>query len=91
MPDMKGLQVARELRRQKFPVSIVMLSACDDEHFIRETLRAGVDGYLNKSEPPSAIREMIRRVSEKHLTAIAPLLLLLLPKLSIVFVQSLGS
>lgn len=88
MPDMKGLQVTRELRKNRVPVSIIMLSACDDEHFIEETLRSGVDGYLTKSEPPAAIREMIHRVSEKYITVITPLLLVLLPRISSALVQA---
>lgn len=71
MPDMKGIHVARELRANRVPVSIVVLSACDDEYFIQEILQAGVDGYLNKSEPPSKIRDMIHQVSRKYNYAVA--------------------
>lgn len=65
MPDMKGHQVARELRGCNSPVSILVLSACDDDHFIEETLKGGVDGYLNKGERPEKIRQAVYRVSEK--------------------------
>ena len=65
MPDMKGIHVARELRAACVPVSIVILSACDDEYFIREILQVGVDGYLNKSDPPSRIRDAVYRASQK--------------------------
>jgi DNA-binding NarL/FixJ family response regulator len=75
MPDIKGIHVARELRINHVPVSIVVLSACDDDHFIEEMLRVGVDGYLNKSESAAKIRETIYRVSEKHFVAIASLLI----------------
>src|ERR1051325_7871317 len=47
MPDIKGIHVVRELRANRVPVSIVVLSACDDDYFINEILRVGVDGYLN--------------------------------------------
>lgn len=77
MPDIKGVNVARELRTNRVPVSIVVLSACDDDHFIEEILRVGVDEYLNKSEPAAKIRETIFRVSEKHFVAIASLLMVL--------------
>ncbi|SRR6266498_43769 len=77
MPDIKGIHVARELRANHVPVSIVVLSACDDDHFIEEILQAGVDGYLNKSEPAVKIRETIYRVSEKHFVAFASLLIFL--------------
>lgn len=66
MPDIRGIAVARQLRRMNVPVSIVILSACDDIYFIQEVMWVGVDGYLSKSEPPAKIREMIYRVSQKH-------------------------
>lgn len=77
MPDLQGTQVARELRAKKVPVSIIILSACDDEHLIKEILRAGVDGYLSKSDSPSKIREVISRVSKKYSLAVASLVMAL--------------
>ena len=87
MPDMKGTQVALELRKKHVPVSIVILSACDDHHFIEETLRMGVDAYLNKSETPTRIREAIRRVSRKY-AAIVPLLIFVFSKIGWTLVQA---
>src|SRR5690349_1301435 len=77
MPDVRGIHVARELRRKHLPVSIIVLSGCDDDHFIDEILQAGVDGYLSKSEPAAKIRETIYQVSEKHFVAFASLLIFL--------------
>jgi DNA-binding NarL/FixJ family response regulator len=68
MPDMKGYQVARELRRKQAPISILALSTCDDDHFIAETIQSGMDGYLNKSEAPAKILEAVYRVSQKYST-----------------------
>ena len=81
LPDMKGTQVARELRRRQVPVSIVVLSACDEDHFIKETRRMGVDAYLTKSESPARIREAILRVSSKY-AAIVPLLIFVFSNIS---------
>jgi DNA-binding NarL/FixJ family response regulator len=66
MPDMKGYQVAYELRQSSFRVSIVVLSACDDEHFAEETRLWGADGYLGKGETPERIRHEVYRVSKKY-------------------------
>ncbi len=79
MPDMNGTQVARELRKKGVPVSIIVLSTCDDEHFIEETLQMGVDGYLTKSEPPARIREAIDRIFQKRIVLIT-LFIFLVPK-----------
>ncbi len=93
MPDMKGISVARELRANRVPVSIVILSACDDESIIEEAHRMGVDAYLNKSEPPVRIREAIVRASKRRRSpfAIAPLAIFLLPKSGWILYQALHS
>ena len=75
MPDLHGIQVARQLRAKKVPVSIVILSANDDEHLIQEILQAGVDGYLSKSDSPSKIRSVIAGLSKQHLPAITSLVI----------------
>jgi DNA-binding NarL/FixJ family response regulator len=84
---MQGTQVARELRRRHVRVSIVFLSACDDDHFIEETLRMGVDAYLTKSEPPSRIRETIHRVSTKY-AAMVPVLVFVFSRLGWALAQA---
>lgn len=66
LPDMRGDQVARELRRINFPVSILIFSACDDPHFIQEMLQVGVDGYLTKDESPEGIRQAVYQVFQKY-------------------------
>ena len=77
MPDLQGIHVAHELRAKNVPVSIIILSACDDEHLIKEILQAGVDGYLSKSDSPSKIREVILGVSRKYRATIASLIITL--------------
>jgi hypothetical protein len=49
-----------------------------------------VDGYLNKSEPAAKIRETILKIFDKHVTAMVPLFILFLPKLSLFLGQSLN-
>ena len=92
MPDMKGIGVARELRLKQVPVSIVILTACDDKYVLEESRRLGVDAYLNKSESPATIRETIIHVSKKRSAfAVFPLVTILLPKLGWVIYQALHS
>jgi DNA-binding NarL/FixJ family response regulator len=90
MPDINGTQVVQELRKKHAPVSIVILSACDDPHFIEETLRMGVNAYLTKSESPARIRETIRLAATKY-AAIAPLLVFLVSKAGPVLFQAINS
>ena len=66
MRGMRGDRVAHELRRNKNPVAILMLSACDDPHFIEAMLGAGVDGYLTKDISPDEIRNAVLLISQMH-------------------------
>lgn len=77
MSDMQGDQVARELRSMNLPISILILSACNDPHFIHEVMRSGVDDYLTKDETPERIRAAVHHVSQKQNLAANPLTLLL--------------
>jgi DNA-binding NarL/FixJ family response regulator len=90
MPDMKGTQVVQELRKMHSPVSIVILSACDDPHFIEETLRMGVNAYLTKSESPARMRETIQQAATKY-AAIVPLLAFLFLKVCLAVFQAINS
>jgi DNA-binding NarL/FixJ family response regulator len=66
MPEMKGDQVAYELRRMNFPGSILVLSACEDPYFIQQMIKAGVDGYLSKDESPDRLRQAVYEVARKR-------------------------
>jgi DNA-binding NarL/FixJ family response regulator len=56
MPRMTGLQVARELAKQRPRVRALMLSVHDNEQYFFEALKAGASGYVLKS---SANRDLI--------------------------------
>jgi DNA-binding NarL/FixJ family response regulator len=56
MPRMTGLQVARELAKQRPEVRTLMLSVHDNEQYFFEALKAGASGYVLKS---AANRDLI--------------------------------
>ncbi len=60
LPDLTGVEVAR---RVKSPVRILVVSAYDDEHYIRRMLASGASGYLTKEEAPESLIEAVRRVA----------------------------
>jgi DNA-binding NarL/FixJ family response regulator len=64
MPGIKGYEVARRIREECLPVSILVLSAYEDRHYIQELLSIGASGYLVKEEAPGAIIEAIQRVAQ---------------------------
>jgi DNA-binding NarL/FixJ family response regulator len=56
MPRMTGLQVARELEKQRPETRVLILSVHDNEQYFFEALKAGASGYVLKS---SANRDLI--------------------------------
>jgi DNA-binding NarL/FixJ family response regulator len=63
MPGLKGLEVAQQLQAAGLSVHILVLSAYDDEAYIKGLLSSGAAGYLVKAEVPQAIIEAIRGVA----------------------------
>jgi DNA-binding NarL/FixJ family response regulator len=49
MPELTGLQAARELHRSSPHVKILLLSIYDNDQYFLEALRAGASGYVLKS------------------------------------------
>ena len=62
MPFLNGIEVARRLRKDGNKVQILVLSAYDDNEYIRQMLINGAAGYLIKDESPEQIIESMRRL-----------------------------
>ena len=62
MPFLNGIEVARRLRKDGNKVQILVLSAYDDNEYIRQMLINGAAGYLIKDESPEHIIESMRRL-----------------------------
>lgn len=63
MPNLKGFDVAREIRRLGLPVRIIFLTMYDDERMFNEALNVGAAGYLLKDSAISDIVGGIRAVA----------------------------
>jgi DNA-binding NarL/FixJ family response regulator len=55
MPGKDGLEVAREMRKEKLPTRIVLLTAVLDEGELLEAIRLGVQGIVLKEMAPSML------------------------------------
>ena len=66
LPDQSGIELARQLRATHSDLKMLMVTAYDDEPYVRAALRAGANGYLLKSAAPSDVIAGVRRVSQGH-------------------------
>jgi RNA polymerase sigma factor (sigma-70 family) len=62
LPGLDGCELARELRRRRPDVQLLVLTACDAAQDLLDALDAGVQGYALKSEPVEAIVNAMRMV-----------------------------
>jgi DNA-binding NarL/FixJ family response regulator len=64
MPGKTGLEVTRLLRQTGARCAILILSAYDDEPFVRSALQAGANGYILKTAKPEELIEAVHNVRE---------------------------
>ena len=60
LPSISGIDLARQIISQHPSVTVMILSAYDDEHYVRAALAEGVAGYLLKTTPSHELIRSIR-------------------------------
>ncbi|MGP0107338.1 MAG: response regulator [Acidimicrobiales bacterium] len=60
LPTINGIDLARQIVAERPSMTVLILSAYDDEHYVRESLAAGVSGYLLKTMPSDELVRSIR-------------------------------
>src|ERR1700680_1938984 len=73
LPDRNGIDVARQLTVTHPNVRVVILSAYDDDSFVRAALEAGATGYLLKTMAREDLVAAVRAASQGT-TVLDPLL-----------------
>jgi DNA-binding NarL/FixJ family response regulator len=63
MPGLSGVEVTRQIRAQALGTAILILSAYDDDYYVRALLEAGASGYLLKTVRAGDLVEAVRRVA----------------------------
>ncbi len=63
LPDMRGLDVVRELRKRPRPPRVLALAARTDDRTLFATFRASVDGLVEKTASVAEIVEAVERVA----------------------------
>jgi DNA-binding NarL/FixJ family response regulator len=64
MPGQSGIEVTRAVRAERLPVGILILTAFDDEPYVRAVLQAGANGYVLKTAEAQDIVEAVQAVYE---------------------------
>lgn len=57
-----GIEVARELRRRFIALKILVLSSYNQQPYVQELHRIGVNGYLLKTVPAAAVLDAVRAI-----------------------------
>lgn len=68
MPQMIGLEVARQVKEENPATGILVLTASDDGQSLFDARRIGVDGYLHKNDSVDEIVRSIRAIGRGEST-----------------------
>ncbi|MBN1974760.1 MAG: response regulator transcription factor [Sedimentisphaerales bacterium] len=70
MPNLNGIEAAREILRNKPNTKIIILSMYTDKHIVKESLEAGALGYILKSNLLDELLKAIKTVqaNERYLS-----------------------
>jgi len=63
MPLLNGVDAARELQKASPKTKIILLTRHDEDQYVTESLRAGVKGYVLKSQAATDLVRAIQQVS----------------------------
>ena len=62
MPGLNGVEATRQIHERAAETAILILSAFDDDHYVRALLEADASGYLLKTVLADDLVEAVRRV-----------------------------
>lgn len=63
LPDRSGIDVLKQIKKDKPNLAILMLSMHNEHEFAIRSLKAGAAGYLNKQSAPAQLVTAIRQVA----------------------------
>jgi DNA-binding NarL/FixJ family response regulator len=63
LPGMNGIEVTRRIARDHPDIRVLMVSAYDEDEYVRGALEAGAAGYLSKTAPGKELVQAVRSVA----------------------------
>lgn len=82
MPEMDGLEAARNIKESHPSMGIIMLTAYDERQFVVEAVRAGARGYVLKARDAEHLIQTVRLVAAGNMVIDPQLVLALADELS---------
>ncbi|OPY86875.1 MAG: Response regulator UvrY [Smithella sp. PtaU1.Bin162] len=72
MPGRSGLEILKDLKKEKPKIPVLILSIYPEEQYAIRALRAGAAGYLTKSSAPNELVAAVRKISggSRYITAV---------------------
>ena len=64
MPDLDGIEVARQIRDAAPDTKVLVLTMHESDQMVRRALDAGASGYLLKSDLTDSLRQAVKAVAE---------------------------
>jgi DNA-binding NarL/FixJ family response regulator len=64
MPEMTGVEAARQIKTKTPEVQVLVLTAYDDDPYIFAMLQAGASGYVLKNAPSAELVRAVRTVAQ---------------------------
>jgi DNA-binding NarL/FixJ family response regulator len=64
IPELEGLSVTRQIKKHSPRIEVVIFTAHDNDHIVREVLAAGARGFVLKSESGRKLMQAIQSASE---------------------------
>jgi DNA-binding NarL/FixJ family response regulator len=66
LPQLNGLQITQALKREHADISIIILTAYDDEEQIYRAIRLGASAYFAKDVDPTHLIDTVRAVAQGY-------------------------
>ncbi|GMB00186.1 response regulator transcription factor [Pelosinus sp. IPA-1] len=62
MPNMGGLECIREIKSRGYPIRILVLTMYEDEQYVKEVMRSGALGYVEKHAVDTELFDAVKTV-----------------------------
>ena len=72
LPDVSGIEIAKQMSDNGLDIPILAYSAYDDRHYVQHVLKNGIAGYVMKHDSPALLLEAIRELAQGRAQWMSP-------------------